>query len=101
MDILQLIFLHRFVLSYGAYQSSNFTDVVSEGYAAEGLYKNEDDGFVVIVCRQVSEPDSQHDVGPPIIAPDVLDDPFRINDVDFTIPALVDIDLCHQVEKYR
>ena len=75
MESLQFLLLFFFVFPDFANQSPDVTDVVGQSDATESLNKNQDNGFVVVGGAKISEPNCQHDVGAPVVAPNILDEP--------------------------
>ena len=80
---LHLAFLRFLVLLHRADQGSDVADVVGQGYAAESLNKYEDNGLVVVGCREIAKTDSQHDICAPVVPPDILDMPLLVSYSEF------------------
>ena len=64
------------------------TDVIGKGDTAECLDKDQDDCFSGIGGADVSEPYCEHDIGPPVISPDVFGRPWLIDYIYFLVPVL-------------
>lgn len=98
MKNLQLSLLDFLVLPDGADESAHWGDVVGQRDTAKGLHENENQCFNVVGGTQIAETDGKHDVGAPVVTPDVLDRPRRILDAHLVVPVLVKVNARHVVE---
>lgn len=64
--------------AYVADDVSDAVDVVGHHDAAEGFDEDEADCFAGVVGDDIAEAHCQHDVGSPVVGPDVLDGPVRV-----------------------
>ena len=74
-------------------------NVVGESHAAEGLDKDQADGFLVVVSHDVSETHSQHDGVGPVVGPTILLVPGSHLDLLHRHPVLPRIQVGHSCEK--
>lgn len=76
-------------------------DVVSHHDAAERLDKDHTNRLFIIDCDDISEANSEHDVGRPVIGPHVSFDPGSISYSLFYDPVVGRIEGCHRCQKER
>jgi hypothetical protein len=72
------------------YQCSDITDVVCQCDAAKGLNKYQDNSLIIVMGRQISKSYSEHDIGPPVVPPDIFYIPLSIDYINFNPPAILD-----------
>ena len=87
MEELEFLLAFLFALADGADDGTDVADVVGEGDAAEGLDEDEDEGLVGVGGGQVTKAHGEHDVGAPVVAPDVLDQPVLVLDAQLGPPV--------------
>jgi hypothetical protein len=80
------LFLLVFCLDF-ADDWADAVDVVGKGNAADSLNEDESDSFCKVGGRDISESDSEHDVGAPIIAPNIFSFPVLTLNVYFFVPV--------------
>ena len=81
-----------------ANKSTDITDIIRKGDAAEGLNENKKHCLDLIIGRNIAKPHSQHNRSTPIITPNIPNEPMRISYVDFGVPRLLRVDSCHQIQ---
>lgn len=74
---------------------SHAVDVVGQHDAAEGLDEDQANGLFVVASCNIAEADCEHDVGAPVVSPDVLFEPVSPVNVPDGHPVLVGADLGH------
>lgn len=78
-------------LVFGLYFPDNrphTADVVGQSNAADGFNENESDCLNSVGGADISESHSEHDVGSPVIPPNVLSFPVFVLNIDFRVPIL-------------
>lgn len=80
------LFLFVFCLNF-ADDRPDAVDVVGKRNTADSLNEDESDSFCKVGGRNISESDSEHDVGAPIIAPNIFSFPVLTLNVDFVVPV--------------
>ena len=53
----------------------------------------------MISCSNISEPHSKHDVGPPVISPDIFNVPNGVHNAKLHMPVRFLIKIGHEVKK--
>ena len=74
-------------------------DVIRQGEAADSLYEDQAERFLVCGSYHITESDSKHDIDPPIVRPNITFSPVCIIDVLFYHPVIILVDLGHNDEK--
>lgn len=93
-----LLFL-LLVLSNWVYESTDIIYVISKSNTTESLYKYKHNRFIIISRSYISKPDSKHNIGPPIVPPNVLYKPLCIINAKLNFPILCFINIGHQIKQ--
>lgn len=75
MKYLQLFLLGLIIFPNGTDQSPHITNIVRQSNTAKSLNKHQNYSLVLIGGRNVPEAHSEHNIGAPVVAPDVLGRP--------------------------
>ena len=82
------VFMFLLVLqSNVGYQSPHTIDVVSQNYATDCFNENHEAGFLIASRDDITESDSEHNGGTPIVGPNILFIPSCILNPPFNHPV--------------
>lgn len=98
MKIFKFFLLLLIVSLHLAYNRPHVIDVVCQSDTAEGFYEDEYQCLVMIGSRYVTKTYSKHDIGSPIIPPNIFIDPLLIFYSNFVVPILFWVDAGHKVQ---
>lgn len=95
MEVLKF-FLFFFVIGFHLTDNRpNVVDVVSQSDTTECFDENQEKSLIVVGSADIAKSNGEHDVGAPVIAPNILVKPRFIFDSNFIIPRRFRIEASH------
>ena len=74
---------------------ANAADVISQNNAADSLNEDEAESLPIVGGSDIAKTDGEHDVGAPVVGPDIFLVPLSLVYLPFGHPVVGGADVCH------
>ena len=98
MENFQFFLFRVLIFPNRANQSPHITDIICQGYTTESFNKHQNYRLDMVCGCKIPEANSQHDIGSPIVTPNILYIPNSIFNPNFYMPIIGSFNPRHHIE---